>query len=75
MGGMEPIFPPTPGQLRIIGEDIREEIRKRQKDCPLWCGGTIPSNFRPYFADVDPKGNFKKIFFKDGDRREFFSLE
>jgi hypothetical protein len=72
---MEPFFPPTPGQLRAISEDIREEIKKRQKDCPLWCGGTISSNFRPYYADVDPQGNFRKIFFKDGYRREFFLIE
>ena len=75
MGSMESVFPPTPGQLRVISEDIKEEIKKRQKSSSLWCGGTIPSNFRPYYADVDPNGNFKKIFFKDGDRREFFSVE
>jgi len=60
--------------LKAISEDIREEIKKRQKDCQLWCGGTIPSNFRPYYADVDGQGHFKKIFFKEGDRREFLRL-
>jgi len=40
-----------------------------------FCGGTIPSNFKPYYADLDPQGNFKKVFFKDGGRREFFSIE
>jgi hypothetical protein len=72
---MEPFFPPTPGQLRVISEDLREEIKKRQKDCQFWCGGTIPSNFKPYFADVDAQGHFKKVFFKEGDRREFFVVE
>ena len=75
MGQMESCFPPTPGQLKAISEDIREEIKKRQKDCQLWCGGTIPSNFKSYYADVDPQGHFKKIFFKEGDRREFFAVE
>lgn len=67
-------FPPTPGQLRAIAEDLREEIKKR-KVCLLWRGGTIPSNFKSFFADVDPEGNFKKVFFKHGDRREFFAVE
>ena len=73
--GHPDLFPPTDGQLSAIREDIKEEIRKRQAAISRWCGGTIPSNFKPYFADVDPQGNFKKIFYKDGDRKEFFSLD
>ncbi len=61
-------------QIRAIADDIREEIRKRKSN-PAWRGGTIPSNFKSFFAEVDPGGNFKKIFFKQGDRREFFALE
>ena len=67
-------FPPTPVQLKAIAEDLKEEVKKR-KSCSLWRGGTIPSNFKSFFADVDPEGNFKKIFFKEGDRREFFAVE
>jgi len=67
-------FPPTPGQLRAIAEDLKEEVRKR-KSCSLWRGGTIPSNFNSFFADVDPEGNFKEIFFKQGGKREFFAVE
>jgi len=67
-------FPPTLGLLKAIAEDLKEEVKKR-KVCSLWRGGTIPSNFKSFFADVDPEGNFKKIFFKEGDRREFFALE
>ena len=67
-------FPPTPGQLKAIAEDLKEEVKKR-KSCSFWRGGTIPSNFNSFFADVDPEGNFKKIFFKEGDRREFFVVE
>ncbi len=61
-------------QIRAIADDIREEIRKRQAN-PAWRGGTIPSNFKSFFADVDPEGNFKKIFFKQGGKREFFVLK
>jgi len=67
-------FPPTPVQLKAIAADLKEEVRKR-KSCSLWRGGTIPSNFKSFFADVDPEANFKKIFFKEGDRREFFAVE
>ena len=69
-----PPFPPSRGQIRVIAEDLKEEVAKRRKPDSLWAGGTVPSNFRPYFADVDPQGNFNKIFFKDGDQREFFRL-
>ena len=75
MRQMESCFPPTPGQLKAISEDIREEINKWQEGCQFWCGGTTPSNFKPYFADVDAQGHFKKVFFKEGDRREFFVVE
>jgi len=68
---MEPFFPPTPGQLKAISDEIREEIRKRQKDCQFWCGGIIPSNFKPYFADVDAQGHFKKIFLRRGIGESF----
>ncbi len=68
------LFPSTPGQLEAIAEDLKEEVKKR-KVCPLWRGRTIPSNFNSYFADVDPEGIFKKIFFEEGDRREFFAVE
>ncbi len=54
--------------------DLKGEVKKR-KVCPLWHGGTIPSNFKSFYADADPDGNFKKIFFKQRDRREFFALE
>ena len=57
-----------------IAEDLKEEVRKR-KSCSLWRGGTIPSNFNSFFADVDPEGNFKKKFFKQGGKREFFAVE
>ena len=67
-------LPPTLGQMKAIAEDVKEEVKKR-KVCSLWRGGTIPSNFKSFFADVDPEGNFKKIFFKEGDRREFFAVE
>ena len=67
-------FPPTSVQLKAIVEDLKEEVKKRRV-CPLWRGGTIPSNFKSFFADVDPEGNFKKIFFKEGDRRDFFVVE
>jgi hypothetical protein len=60
--------------LKAIAEDLKEEVKKR-KICPSWRGGTIPSNFKPFFADVDPDGHFKKIFFKEGNRREFFVAE
>ncbi len=69
------LFPPTPSQLRAIAEDLKEEVKKRKGASPYWRGGTIPSNFKSFYADVDPEGNFKKIFFKQGDRREFFALE
>ena len=54
--------PPTRGQLKAIREDIREEIKKRRKDYQLWCGGTILSNLKPFYADVDGQGHFKKVF-------------
>ncbi len=68
------MFPPTQGQLSAIIEDLKEEIKKRQ-GMFAWSGGTIPSNFKPYFADVDPQGNFRKVYFDDGTgRREFFKV-
>ena len=67
-------FPPTSVQLKAIVEDLKEEVKKRRV-CPLWRGGTIPSNFKFFFADVDPDGNFKKIFFKEGERGEFFVVK
>jgi hypothetical protein len=36
--------------------------------------GAIPSSFKPYFANVDPLGHFKKVFFREGDRRGFFVI-
>ena len=69
---MQSFFPPTPGQLKAISEDIREEIKKRQRDCPHWCGGTLPSNFKPYFADIDPQGHFKKVFFQRRGQKGIF---
>jgi hypothetical protein len=60
--------------LKAIAEDLKEEVKKR-KAWPLWRGGTIPSNFKSFFPDVDPEGNFKRIFFKQGDGMEFFALE
>jgi hypothetical protein len=44
---MQSLFPPTPGQLKAITEDIREEIKKRQKDCPNWCGEPFPRISNP----------------------------
>ncbi len=63
-------FPPTLGRLKAIAEDLKEEVKKR-KVCSLWRGGTIPSNFKSFFADVDPEGNFKKIFFKKAIEENF----
>ena len=68
------MFPPTIAQIQIIAADIREEIKQRQS-FSRWCGGTIPSNIENYFADVDPQGNFRKIYYRDGKRREFFLIE
>jgi hypothetical protein len=60
--------------LEGIAKTLKEEVKKR-KTCPFWRGGTIPSNFKSFFADVDPDGNFKKIFFKEGERGEFFVVK
>ena len=71
---MNGVIPAHPRPIEGDRRGLKEEVKKR-KVCPLWRGGTIPSNFKSFFADVDPEGNFKKIFFKQGDRREFFSVE
>jgi hypothetical protein len=56
-------FPLTPGQSKAIAEDLKEEVKKR-KVCPLWRGGTIPSNFKSFFA-VESSSSFNKFLISE----------
>mgnify|MGYP001574176099 CR=1 FL=1 len=65
-------FPPSIEQVAMIAMAIRVEIKGRPA---WWCGGTIFSGIPGYFADVDRDGNFKRIFYKEGDRKEYFQMK
>ena len=66
------VFPPSEAFIKAIAEDIQREVAKRKNGSSRWCGGTIPSNHENFFADVDPQGGFKKVFFKKGEQKEYF---
>lgn len=66
------IFPPTVEQIALIAQAIRVEIKGRPA---WWCGGTVFSGIPNYYANVDKMGNFTKIFYQEGERREYFDIK
>lgn len=67
------MFPPTDEELQVIIEDLKNEV-KRKLAHARWRGGTIPSHFKPYYAEVDSHGNLRKLYYHDGNQKEFFDL-
>lgn len=67
-------FPPSPEIIEDMVRRIRAEADIRKK-WPYWSGGTIILERFKCGATLRPDGTFEKIFFQDGESREYFTVE
>lgn len=67
-------FPPEKALIRQMVQRLKAEAEIR-KTWPGWSGGTVFLEKFGVGATLRPDGGFDKIFFTDGEGREYFKAE